>query len=217
MSAWPLFDLRIKTPQLTLRLSQDAELMSLAERAVGNVLPEERSEFMGPWTQIPSPEFERSFMQHHWLMRANWKPEAWTLDFGIYPEGSEEPAGMMGIVGKSFVESRSVSTGSWLLPEWRGQGLGREAREAILHLAFSGLGAREARSGAHPKNAPSHGVSRSLGYQPDGTEMLLTAGGAREVIRLLLRRDKWEKGCRGDIEIRGLDACLEMFGLSQDD
>src|ERR1039458_5437089 len=138
MTAWPLFDLRIKTPQLTLRLSYDAELMGLAEKAAGRVLPAEKADFMGPWTQLPSPEFERSFMQYHWLTRADWKPESWTLNLGVYPEDRDEPVGIMGIVGKGFVELRSVSTGSWLLPEWCGKGLGREARAAVLHLAFAG-------------------------------------------------------------------------------
>ena len=214
MSAWPLFDLRIITPQLTLRLSPDVELMRLAEKAVGRVLPAERADFMGPWTQIPSPEFERSFMQYHWLIRANWKPEEWRLDLGVYPQGSEEPVGLMAVVGKGFAEMRSVTTGSWLLPEWRGKGLGREARAGVLQLAFAGLGALEARSGAHAENEPSHGVSRSLGYRPDGTEISLTGGGARETVRLLLRREEWEKRSRSDIEIQGLDACREMFGLS---
>ena len=34
-SAWPLFDLRVTTPELTLRLATDAELMRLADRAFG--------------------------------------------------------------------------------------------------------------------------------------------------------------------------------------
>ena len=79
------------------------------------------------------------------------------------------PVGAMSMVAGDFARMRSAETGSWLLPEWRGRGLGREAREAMLHLLFEGLGAREARSSAHPDNAPSHAVSRALGYRTDGT------------------------------------------------
>ena len=49
-SAWPLFDLRVSTPSLTLRLATDAELMRLAHRAAGAVLPAARAGFMSTWT-----------------------------------------------------------------------------------------------------------------------------------------------------------------------
>jgi hypothetical protein len=37
---------------------------------------------------------------------------------------------------------------SWLAPGQRGRGIGEEVRAAVLHLAFAGLGAREAESDA---------------------------------------------------------------------
>ena len=112
--------------------------------------------------------------------------------------------GMMTVEAAAFSETRCVNSGSWLLPEWRGQGLGREAREAMLHLVFAELGAREARSAAHPDNAPSRAVSRALGYRADGTDTVLgAAGSAIQVIRLLLDRDGWEAIRRTDITVRG--------------
>jgi RimJ/RimL family protein N-acetyltransferase len=142
-TAWPLFALRVTTPRLTLRLPPEADLLPLAEQAAGRVVTPEQAGFMGPWTQIPSPEFERSFMQYHWAQRANWTPERWSLDLGIYPAGHDAPVGAMSMIAGDFARLRSAETGSWLLPDWRGQGLGREAREAMLHLLFEGLGARE--------------------------------------------------------------------------
>jgi hypothetical protein len=73
--------------------------------------------------------------------------------------------------------------------------------EAILHL-FEGLGAREARSSAHPDNAPSHAVSRALGYRPDGT-LPMPSGGDEPVtaIRLLLTREHWRR--RTDVVLAG--------------
>jgi len=41
----------------------------------------------------------------------------------------------------------------------QGQGIGREMREAILHLAFAGLGAQEALSGAFEDNVSSLATS----------------------------------------------------------
>jgi RimJ/RimL family protein N-acetyltransferase len=214
--AWPLFALRVRTPRLTLRLAGEAELLALAERAAGRVLAPDQRGFMGSWTQLTSPQFERSFMQHHWRTRASWQPEHWELDLGVFPTGEPEPVGMIGAGAQRFASQRSATTGSWLLPEARGRGLGIEARAAILQLLFGGLGAREARSGAHPDNAPSHAVSRRLGYRQDGTEPFPAADSAEPVtmIRLLLTREDWlAAGRRPDIVIEGLEACLDMFGL----
>jgi RimJ/RimL family protein N-acetyltransferase len=211
-SAWPLFALRVTTPRLTLRLPPEADLLPLAEQAAGRVVTPEQAGFMGPWTQIPSPEFERSFMQYHWAQRANWSAERWSLDLGIYPAGHDAAVGVMGVVAEDFARMRSAQTGSWLLPEWRGQGMGREAREAMLHLLFEGLGAREARSSAHPDNAPSNAVSRALGYRPDGTEPF-SAGGEESVTatRLLLTREHRRR--RTDVVLAGLEECRPLFGL----
>ncbi len=41
-------------------------------------------------------------------------------------------------------------------------------RAAVLHLAFAGLGAQHAVSGAHDHNTASLTVSRKLGYRDDG-------------------------------------------------
>jgi RimJ/RimL family protein N-acetyltransferase len=228
-TAWPLFALRVTTPRLTLRLPPEAELLPLAEQAAGRVVTREQAGFMGPWTQIPSPEFERAFMQYHWAQRAHWSAERWSLDLGIYPAGHDAPVGAMSMIAGNFARLRSAETGSWLLPEWRGQGLGREAREAMLHLLFEGLGAREARSSAHPDNAPSHAVSRALGYQADGTLHRVApapeveagvqspgpmpAGGDEPVTatRLLLTRERWRR--RTDVTLAGLEDCWSLFGL----
>lgn len=212
--AWPLFGLGVATPRLTLELPHDTHLLTLAEQAAERVLPREPAGFMGPWTQLPSPEFERSFMQFHWGLRANWTPARWSLELGIYPDGHDEPVGMIGAKARDFARLRSATTGSWLLPEWRGRGLGKEARAAVLHLLFDALGAREARSGAHPDNTASNAVSRSLGYHRDGTESMST--GAEEavtVIRLLLLREVWLSRRRSDITCSGLESCRSMFGL----
>jgi hypothetical protein len=61
---------------------------------------------------------------------------------------------------QDFSLLRSVGTGSWLGTEYQGQGIGKEMRSAVLHLAFAGLGAQIARSGAYFDNEASLRVSR---------------------------------------------------------
>lgn len=213
--AWPLFDLRVTAPRVTLRLPSEAELMRLAARAAGRLLAPAQAGFMSDWALLPSPLFERSMVQFHWRLRAAWTPAQWSLALGIYPSGQDEPVGGIDATATKFAHLRSVSTGWWLLPEWRGCGLGKEALAAMLHLVFDGLGAREARSIVHPDNAVSLVIGRGLGYQVDGMERTLAGDGQPiDALRLLLRRDDWATTARSNIAVSGLGACAELFGLS---
>jgi RimJ/RimL family protein N-acetyltransferase len=213
-TAWPLFELRVTTPQLTLRLPTDAELMRLADRAAGRVLPPEQAIFMTEWTQLPSPRFERNLMQFHWRLRADWTPARWWLALGIYPTGEEDAVGGIDATTEQFARTRAATSGWWLLQEWRGRGLGREALAALAHLLFDGLDAHEVRAIVHPDNAASLGAARAAGFIHDGTERSIGGDGvAYDAVRVLLRRDGWTQRRRADIAIAGLDGCRELFGV----
>lgn len=212
MRSWPLFDLRLVTPRLTLRLPTDDELDRLAANSAGRVLPPDEANFMdSDWTQLSSPEYERSFLQFHWQARADWKPEAWSLQLVGFD--GDAPIGGFGLLGENFGENRTVKTGSWLLPDWRRMGLGTEARAALLELAFSELGAREAHTEAHPENAGSLGVSRALGYEETGRRELTRPGGdAAPRIQMRVSGERWEATRTVAVEVIGLDDCRPMFG-----
>jgi RimJ/RimL family protein N-acetyltransferase len=211
--SWPLFDLLLVTPRLTLRLGRDEELDQLARASAGRVLPEEQAEFMDTdWTQLRSPDYERSFMQFHWQARADWKPDTWSLQ--LIGFDGDTPIGGFGLMADDFARRRSVKTGSWLLPDWRRRGLGTEGRAALLHLAFAELGAIESRTDAHPDNAGSRGVSRTLGYEETGrVQKARPDGHAAPRINLRLSRQRWEQTRSLPVEIIGLDSCRAMFCL----
>jgi RimJ/RimL family protein N-acetyltransferase len=61
---------------------------------------------------------------------------------------------------------RTVRTGSWLGLPFQGQGYGKAMRQAVLALAFDGLGAEVAETEAAVDNLRSAGVSRSVGVGP---------------------------------------------------
>ena len=88
--------------------------------------------------------------------------------------------GQQEIAGRDYRILREVSTFSWLGLRYQGQGLGTEMRAAVLHLAFAGLGAAEAVSGAFDDNAQSLRVSEKLGYEFDGIERLAASARAGE-------------------------------------
>ena len=88
-------------------------------------------------------------------------------------------------------------------------------REAALHLAFAGLGAEEALSGAFEDNAASLATSRAVGYEENGEARGPRRDGAGRTIRFRMSREGWEHHRRNDIEITGLEDCLDMFTCSR--
>ena len=82
----------------------------------------------------------------------------------------------------------------------------------MLSLAFDGLGARVAESSAFLDNDASNGVSRALGYEPNGRGSLAPQGLARETQRFRMTVDAWRSRPRPPVEIDGLEACRELFG-----
>lgn len=209
-SAWPLYALRIRSEHLVLRLPTDDEMLALMDVARNGIHPPDEMPFGIAWSVVPSPEFERGFVKHHWLMRATWIPDDWNLNLMTELDG--RPIGSQSAHGKSFAVHRTVGTGSWLARDWQGRGLGKEMREAVLAFAFHGLGARVATSEAFLDNAASNGVSRSVGYEDDGRGALAPQGVSRETQRFRMTADAWHSRPRPPIEIEGLDACREMFG-----
>ena len=43
--------------------------------------------FAVPWTDLDSPEFERSMLQYHWGTRATFRVDRWDLGFAVIFEG----------------------------------------------------------------------------------------------------------------------------------
>ena len=168
--------------------------------------------FLFPWTDVPSPERERASLQFWWRSRADWSPDSWVFNGAVFVDG--RPVGMQDMRAKTFSSLRTVSTGSWLGREHQGRGLGKEMRAAVLHLAFEGLGAVEARSGAWNDNLVSHRVSQSLGYRQLEGALALRRGKPDRLVEFVLDRDTWLARRRNDIEITGLEPCLELFGAA---
>lgn len=211
-STWPFFDLRLRTPQLELRCPTDDDLDELAALAANGVHPPDEMPFLAPWTRRPSPQLERSLLQWHWRQRAELAPESWNLMFVVVRDG--EVVGTQDLGGHDFVVRRVVSTGSWVGGAMQGQGIGRQMRAAVLHLAFAGLGAEVALSEAWADNARSLAVTRALGYQPNGSAVGNREGRAAELLRFRLDRARWEAGPRLDVELEGLPPCLPPLGLA---
>ena len=111
--------------------------------------------------------------------------------------------------GRSTTRCRSTRTGAG--PAWARDRDG-DAR-GLLHVAFAGLGAREAESDAFTDNEASNKVSRALGYEPNGTAWDTRRGEAALIQRWRLTREAWDRVRRDDIELAGVQECLPALGL----
>jgi len=208
---WPLFDLVIRTPLLEVRYPDNSLLIELATLAAQGIHDSDEMPFSAPWTRAKSPELERSAFKHWWGNRASWTPENWHFVGAVVLGGTA--VGVQDLFTKSsFAVTKAVTTGSWLGQAYQGQGIGKEARAAVLHFAFDGLGAEVAYSDAFEDNAASYGVSCSLGYVENGDEIMDREGKPARLVRLKLTREVWERSRRDDIEIVGLERCLDWFG-----
>ena len=87
-------------------------------------------------------------------------------------------------------------------------------RAAILHLAFDGLGAREATSDAFVDNPASNAISEGLGYEPNGFEWATRQGEPALLNRWRLTRESWEPRRRNDIGLHNIEACHTLLPLS---
>jgi RimJ/RimL family protein N-acetyltransferase len=206
---WPLFDLVVRTPRLELRLLREDELGDLVAVIDAGIHDPGTMPFFFPWTDVEPRQRARDAAQWMWRHRANWSPHNWNLTCGVFVAG--KPIGVQSLEAVHFRAVRSVETGSWLGRAHQGQGLGREMREAVLHLAFDGLGAEEALSGAFDDNVASLATSRAVGYEENGEARGHRRDGSGRTIRFRLGREAWEPRRRTDIEIIGLEGCLDMF------
>lgn len=207
---WPLFDVVVRTPRLELRYPDDALLAELAAVAAEGVHDPDHMPFLQPWTRASSPDLERDALKFWWGQRAGWSPEGWNFTAAVVVGG--RPVGVQDVGARAFAVTRAVGTGSWLGRRHQGRGIGTEMRAAVLHLAFAGLGAELATSGAFEDNAASRAVSRRLGYEENGYAVRDREGRPAREIRFALTRTRWEATRRDDIVVEGLDACRAWFG-----
>lgn len=209
---WPLFGLRLRTPRLELRLPALHDLEALADVAADGVHDPAVQPFTVAWTDVSPEERALSTMRYHWTQWGAWQPGAWSLNLVVDAGGTI--VGMQGLAARDFAVLGEVGTGSWLGRPFQGQGIGTEMRSAVLHLAFAGLGAAYATSGAYLHNAGSLGVSRKLGYSDDGIERHVVRGAPTVLQRLRLERATWEAARTAPVDIDGLQPCLPHFGVT---
>ncbi|MDI5972777.1 GNAT family protein [Streptomyces sp. SL13] len=207
---WPLYGLRVTTPRLQLRLPTLELLEELSTVAAGGLHDEDYMPFSAPWSATSPAGRARTTFQHVLGTVAQWQPDAWTLSLAVLCDGAV--VGRQDIMARAFGVTREAETGSWLGLPYQGRGIGTEMRAAVLHLAFAVLGATCMTSVAMTDNAGSLGVSRKLGYRPDGLCVAAVDGVPRTQRRLRLERADWQTNRTIPVEVTGFEPCRDLFG-----
>ena len=209
---WPLFDLRVRTPRLELRYIDDEMAAELALLATQGIHDPEFMPFAMPWSTEPSPTLERNTMQFYWRCRAELSPTSWNINLATIVGG--KVVGTTALIATDFPILRQFETGSWLGRAYQGQGIGKEMRVATLHLGFLGLAGDTATTSAWEDNGPSLGVTNKLGYSLAGTRRNVRQARASTMHHFeMSRADFVVRLQRDDIELHGVDDCLNLLGL----
>jgi RimJ/RimL family protein N-acetyltransferase len=211
MNVAPLYEIRLRTARLELRLGSREELVELHELARQGIHPPDEMPFEVPWTdRADEPTFVEDAVAYHEAALANWQPGRWAFNLLTFLD--EHPIGSQGMRAENFADQRVVDTGSWLGQAFQRQGLGTEMRAAVLELAFRELGALAATSGSIFGNESSKRVSEKLGYTIVGTSTIAPRGKPVPKYDLRIEREEWSSPF--PVEIEGVDPCLPLFGVS---
>ena len=196
--SWPLHQLILTTPDLVLRGMTEADAQALAFVVPQDLEHDPRLAHVSPAADV---------LQAYWRNAGLWQPTSWVLELVVLQDG--RPIGLQALEGEDFAVRRTVDSHSWLVPEVRGNGLGKQMRAAVLELAFAHLGAAWAITEAWEDNAASLGVSRSLGYVDNGVDV---HAGPRLMQRLRLSAGDWRSPV--PVTVDGLEDCLPLFGIT---
>ena len=200
----PLWELRLLTPRLELRLPTGDELVELFQVAAAGVHPPDEMPFAIAWTDNLR---EDAFLEYHRSAWASWHPDRWRCAFVTFLQG--RPIGSQGIEAENFAATRTVNTGSWLGAAHQGHGFGTEQRAAVLEFAFRGLEAEAAVSGALFHNIPSQRISDKLGYRRTGTSTVSPRGEPVEHYDYRLDRSDWT--CPIPVALEAVEPARSLF------
>lgn len=196
--AWPLSDLRLRHGDLLLRPLSEADLPLLV-----TILPDDVE-------LDPALPTDRTLAVYrgYWRAQSSWSEQGWALSFLVQCRG--RVLGVQTLEGHEFPLLRTVDSASWLVPSARGRGIGKAMRSTVLDFAFGSLGAQAAVTSAWHDNAASLGVSRSLGYLPNGEHLQRRGDRADLMVHLRMTRAQWSDI---GVDVEGFEKCRSMFGV----
>jgi RimJ/RimL family protein N-acetyltransferase len=208
---WPLLDLRLTSGDLELAPLVEADLAEVVR-----LLPADLELNPAATRFAVDESTHRGVVVHqeYWRSYGTWTTQAWRFHLAVRRDG--QLLGLQELEGNEFLRLRTVDTSSWVVEAARGAGIGKAMRRAVLALAFDHLGARAAITSAWHDNHASLGVSRSLGYRPNGESLLARGDGVDTLVHLRMTLDDWRAaGGAPAVTVTGVREALPLFGLDE--
>src|SRR5258708_12171824 len=109
---WPLFDLRLTTPRLQLRLPTEELTDQLIDTILDGVHDPDRMPLAVPWTRVPREQLPFNTLSYLWRELAGFKRDDWALPLAVVVD--ETAIGVQALMAKDFPITRQVESGSWL-------------------------------------------------------------------------------------------------------
>jgi len=165
---WPPFGVRLTCGPLELRTLRDDDIPELAELALAGVEAEGVAvmPFEVAWHREDPASLPASMARFYWGSRSRFTAEAWSLMLVVRRSGTV--VGAQDVMGRDFLKTRSLETGSWLGRAHHRQGTGTLMRQMVAAFAFDHLDAEELTSTFYQGNLASQGVSERVGYVEAG-------------------------------------------------
>ncbi|MFB6073064.1 MAG: GNAT family N-acetyltransferase [Halobacterium sp.] len=119
------------------------------------------------------------------------------LDAADAPRGrpDDDETTPLGLVHAYDVDSERAHLAYWLLPEYHGEGYGREAAAMLVDRAFETASVHSVSAAAFAHNEASRGLLESLGFVEEfrRREASYVDGAYRDVVEYGLLRREWQE------------------------
>src|SRR5579863_7202395 len=142
MIAQSLYNVKIITPRLVMRVPNEKGIKELAEVLTNGIQKEGQPHFMEDNLYGKSlDENIKGLQEFVEKSIQEWNKDDWHIPFAIFSE--EKPIGLVTMFSHNFPITQGFGVSYWIGLSYQGKGLGTEAFQGILSFGFNGLNARE--------------------------------------------------------------------------
>lgn len=203
-----LFNIKIATTRLELRIPKNEEIQKLGKVLSEGIQKEGEPHFMDESHYKKSAEEHAKGLQEFVHKSINeWNKDNWHIPFAVFYEG--KAIGLVTMFSHDFPIARGFGCSYWIGLAYQGKGLGTEAFQTVLSFGFDGLNAREAYAGAYSDNTASLKLMEKLGFIFNGEYWVARQGQAVKDKRMRLPREQWKKP--ENVTIEGFESCKDLF------
>jgi [ribosomal protein S5]-alanine N-acetyltransferase len=181
---------RLATPRLELRLARPDEANLVLDYARRN------AEHLAPWEPTPPPASDtEAFWRERLEQAAEESSRGRHIRFHLF-ESNAPTARVLGAIGLSNIVRgvfECAYLGFSLDGARQGEGLMREALEAVIGFAWAPLNLHRIEANYQPHNVRSGALLRRLGFQPTGfaRDYLFIAGAWRDHVQTAILNPAW--------------------------